>query len=274
MFSSLKYRLAKKIELHPYSWFVGWYIVNRLAFLLPHDKSYYALQHFSNKSQNDLFIDIGANSGISALSFRKLNKQTPIFSIEPNPLHADRLKALSKKLRPFEFLLKGVGDEEAEVAFYTPIYKGVILHTFSSSSEEQVYEAVRKSYGSKVSKNLKIYKSSAKVIPLDQLNLKPSIIKIDAEGFDYSVLLGARKTIEVERPFLMVEACHSNIERFKFFFKDIGYEMLNYNYSLDAFLPFQIESLNYISGGRNIFAAPTEKIKLLPMVGSKTILSE
>lgn len=270
MFSSLKYHLAKKVEFHPYSWFVAWHIINRVAFLLPHDKSYFGLQHFSNKSQNDLFIDVGANSGISALSFRKINKRTPIFSIEPNMLHANRLKKLSKKLRPFEFLLMGVGDQESEITFYTPIYKHVILHTFSSSSQEQVYEAVRKSYGDKIVKNIKVEQSSAHVITLDQLNLKPSIIKIDAEGFDYNVLLGAKRTLEIERPFLMVEACHSNIERFNVFFKNIGYEMLHYDYSVDAFSPLQNETLSYITGGRNVFAVPSEKIKLLPIVNVET----
>jgi FkbM family methyltransferase len=265
MFDLLKYRLAKKLELHPCSWFIGWFLVNRLTFLLPHDKSYFALRHFSNKSHNDLFVDVGANSGISALSFRKLNKQTPILSIEPNPLHANRLKRLSKKLRPFEFLLKGVGDEETEITFYTPIYKHIVLHTFSSSSEEQVYEAVGKSYGPEIAKNLKINQSSAHIVTLDQLNLKPSIIKIDAEGFDYKVLLGARKTIETERPFLMVEACHVNIAPFDLFFKNIGYERLNYHYDVDAFSSFQKESLSQMSGGRNIFAVPSEKMKLLPI---------
>ncbi len=273
MFGSLKYRIAKTIECHPYLWFIGWKLVNKMTFLLPHDKSYFALKHFNNKSHNDLFIDVGANSGISALSFRKLNKKTPIFSIEPNSLHAKCLKVLIKKLQPFDFLIKGVGDQEMEVIFYTPIYNGVVLHTFTSSSEMQVCEAVRKSYGSKVAENLKIYKSSAEVLLLDQLNLKPSIIKIDAEGFDYNVLLGARKTIAAEQPFLMVEACHSDIERFNIFFKDIGYEMLNYHYHLDAFTPFQNESLNYISGGRNIFAVPSNKMKLLPMAGVENISS-
>ncbi len=265
MINSLKYRLAKLVETHPYPWFVAWTLMHKLTFLLPHDKSYFALRHFCRGSDNQLFVDVGANSGISALSFRRLNKEIPIFSIEPNVLHAKSLGKFSKQLQPFNYLLKGVGNEETEETFYTPVYKGVVLHTFTSFSEEQVLEAVRKSFGSKIAEKTMINKSNAHIICLDQLKLKPSIIKIDAEGFDYNVLLGAQKTLEVERPFLMVEACHSDIERFDLFFKSIGFEMLNYHYEVNAFSPYHVKSLNYISGSRNIFAVPSEKMKLLPI---------
>ena len=42
---------------------------------------------FASASTARLFLDIGANDGISARSFRLFNKTTPIFSIEPNPCH-------------------------------------------------------------------------------------------------------------------------------------------------------------------------------------------
>jgi Methyltransferase FkbM domain len=37
------------------------------------------------------------------------------------------------------------------------------------------------------------------------LKVEPTIVKIDAEGLNYDVLLGAVETIERSRPFVMVE---------------------------------------------------------------------
>jgi hypothetical protein len=55
-----------------------------LPFLLPHDKSYRALRHFITLRPNGLFLDVGANDGISALSFRRFDKTYRILSLEPN----------------------------------------------------------------------------------------------------------------------------------------------------------------------------------------------
>lgn len=266
MLHSIKYGLSKQVEKHPYSWFLAWTLMHQFNFLLPHDKSYFALKHFCNKHSNSLLIDIGANSGISALSFRRLNKNIPIFSIEPNPIHKPSLDKLKNKIFPFEYLLQGVGSKEQEITLYTPAYKCVVLHTFSSSSEEQIKSAVLKNFGSKIANNIKIHKSHVKISPLDTFNLKPSIIKIDAEGFDYDVLLGAQHTIKANRPFLMVEACHSDIERFNNFFAELDYKMYSYDYKSNQFWSFNSKSLNNVSGGRNIFAIPEEKIALLPIL--------
>jgi FkbM family methyltransferase len=266
LFNSLKYRVAKIVEKHPFSWYVAWSLTERISCLLPHDKSYYALKHFCQPSDDALFLDIGANTGISALSFRKINKAIPIFSLEPNPIHRSNLERLSKKLAPMDYLLKGAGDKEMEIIFYTPVYKNIVLHTFTSSSEDQVREAVCKSFGTKVADKLEIRKIIAQVVLLDNLRLKPSIIKIDAEGFDYQVLLGGKVTIESCRPYIMIEVCHSNIEPFKTYFDDLKFKLFNYDFKKDLFTPFKIEALEYESGARNIFAIPQEKMSNIPVL--------
>lgn len=264
MLNAIKYSLVKIVESHPYTWFFAWTLIHKLTFLLPHDKSYFAIKHFCNHTNNELFLDVGANTGISALSFRKLNKNIPIFSIEPNNIHHDTLNKLKEKLAPFDFLLIGVGDREMHAEFFTPIYKGIILHTFTSVSEEQVRQGIHQSFGPKIAKKMIVNKSSAPILCLDKLDLKPSIIKIDAEGFDYNVLLGARQTIELYQPFIMFEACHTNIALFKLFFQEIDFAILTYHCDTDVFSEFHPELLSSVGGGRNIFAVPYEKVKLLP----------
>ena len=265
MFRLLKYRLSRIPEIHPFLWFISWFLIHKCTFLLPHDKSYFALEHFFANHENNLFVDVGANTGVSALSFRQLNQTMPIYSIEPNPMHQASLEKLKKKLQPFDFLLKGVGDKEVELAFYTPIYKGIVLHTFTSFSEAQVRTAVRKSFGIGIEEKLMIVRANVAVVRLDQLSLKPSIVKIDAEGFDYNILLGARSTIEECRPYIMVEACHGNIDDLHAFFKNINYRLLSYDNRDKEFSVFENSILNFTGGVKNIFAIPEEKLHVLPI---------
>src|SRR5215831_370500 len=57
-----------------------------LPFMLPHEKDYFGLKLLL-KPGDGLFLDVGANDGISALSFRHINSSYAILSLEPNPLH-------------------------------------------------------------------------------------------------------------------------------------------------------------------------------------------
>ena len=49
-----------------------------------------------------MLLDIGANAGQSALSFRAVNKG-PILSIEPNPGHERDLKLVARIIKVFEY---------------------------------------------------------------------------------------------------------------------------------------------------------------------------
>jgi len=51
----------------------------------PHEPDFAFFERFSDES--GLFLDVGANAGMSAVSFRIFNKCAPILSLEPNPIH-------------------------------------------------------------------------------------------------------------------------------------------------------------------------------------------
>ncbi len=264
MINYLKAQTRKLTTQTPYIWNLAWKIINHFSFLLPHDNSYWGLQHFCI-SKPGLFLDVGANTGISALSFRKMNKTTPIISIEPNPLHQASLARLTQKIPFFSFLLIGAGDEPTETTLYTPVYKNIILHTFTSASQEQVHTAIQESFGIKVSKKVYIQKLNVKIVPIDQLKMNPSIIKIDAEGFDYQVLLGAKKTIERTRPFFMIEMCWSSYNKITTFFSAKQYDLFYYDSQKHYFYRMKRERTDNKMENKNVFAIPQEKLNLVPI---------
>lgn len=257
-----KYKIGRLLEASPFTWWLAWTSAHYLTFLLPHDSSYFALKHF-NRHRCKLFVDIGANAGISALSFRQINTTDSILSIEPNPIHGSSLARLKKKLSGFDYRLTAAGSQQGQLKLYMPVYKGVPLHTFASTSESQVRTAIVASYPNLSPSGLKITSWIVEVVTLDSLNVAPSVIKIDAEGADYQILEGADQTLTQWRPYVMFEAVHEDMARFKAFFTDRNYMLMSYNQEGDVFAPLAA-TIKYESGNRNVFAIPQELAETLP----------
>ena len=119
-------------QRHPLSWKAAWEAVHRLPFLLPHDKSYNALKHFVAANPSGLFLDVGANDGISALSFRRFSRSYDIFSVEPNRMLEPALKRLKARDLQFDYRIIGAGAVRTRLQFHVPVYRGIMLHTFTS----------------------------------------------------------------------------------------------------------------------------------------------
>jgi FkbM family methyltransferase len=257
-FSKSMTRLPRRLaESHPYLWKCAWETFQRAPFLLPHDKSYFALRHFIAASPGGLFLDVGANDGISVLSFRKFDKTYRVFSLEPNVLHQPRLQKMKLRDSNFEYKMVGAGSTSCMTELFFPVFKGVVLHTFCSRNRDQVLPRIEQVFGRSVAEQTEVQSVEGKIVQLDELRLDPTIIKIDTEGFDYDVLLGSQATVARARPFIMVEFWSSLRDTIKKFFDENDYEMLDYDRAEDRF--------RYASTGtgvRNIFGVPREKQNL------------
>ncbi len=264
--SSLRVRLARLAvhiaELHPYTWALAWLCVRNFSFLLPHDKSYYALRHFIALKPNGLFLDVGANDGISALSFRYFDKKYRILSLEPNRLLETSLKKIKARDVNFDYIMAGAGSQESVLQFHVPVYKGVVLHTSTSSSLEHTRSALAASFGKSVAARATIKLIEGSIIRIDDLEIEPTIIKIDAEGFNYDVLLGAAETIRRLRPFLIIEIELEEAEKVKDYFDRIQYRLIGYDVMLDNFCAGA--GTPYSDLYRNFFAVPDEMLPSLP----------
>jgi FkbM family methyltransferase len=255
-------RLGVRVaELHPYTWKLAWTLVRRLSFLLPHDKSYHALRHFIVLKPNGLFLDVGANDGISALSFRHFDGNYRILSLEPNRLLEPSLRKIKTRDPRFDYMMVGAGSKPSQVRLHVPVYRGVVLHTSTSSSLEHARSALASSFGKSVAAAATIKAIEGRIIRVDDLKVDPTIIKIDAEGFNYDVLLGATETIARSRPFLIIEIEPDEADNMRNYFADRRYQVVGYDAVLDRFC---VEAdTPYSDLYRNFFAVPDEMVPSL-----------
>jgi FkbM family methyltransferase len=228
--------------------------------LLPHDKSYNAFRHFVALKPGGLFVDVGANDGISALSFRRFDRSYRILSLEPNRLLKPWLQEVKDSDGHFEYMMVGAGSAPARVRFYVPVYRGVVLHTFASANLESTRSTLAGSFGEAIAAACRIDTVDAEIVRLDDLNLEPTIIKIDAEGFDHDVLVGAVRTVEQYRPFVMVENDEAQASAIRNYFESRRYRLLGYDIACDRFDPETGAQRSGRSGERNLFAIPKEML--------------
>ena len=259
---------AHQVQRHPYLWKLAWEAVHRLPFLLPHDKSYCALRHFIALKPEGLFLDVGANDGISALSFRRFSRSYRILSLEPNALLEPALQKLKASDPNFDYKMIGAGAVAGRMKFFVPVYKNIVLHTFTSNNQDHILAAIEKSFGASIANDVMIEAFDCDIIPIDSLNINPSIVKIDAEGFDYDVLEGLKTTIERTRPFIMIEIADSEYEHIKKYFSDGRYVLLVYDIFSDIFshapaIPPSTKGATF--SHRNFFAVPEDFVNSIPL---------
>jgi FkbM family methyltransferase len=139
-------------------------------------------------------LDVGANVGISAMMMaRWCGSEGHIYAFEPSPtpkkLLAQHLElnGLADRVTISECALS---DAEGTATFYASGISG--KSALSKANIGQESEAVK-----------------VPVTTIDSYceanKIKPSLIKIDVEGFEFKVLNGARKTMKEVRPRILVE---------------------------------------------------------------------
>ncbi len=264
-----KYILAGLLKRSPYTWSLVWNLLPRLTFLLPHDKSYYGFRHLTNDKRG-LFLDVGANNGISAAGFRRINPSYDILSIEASSHHERALQRLRSTLPRFAYRLQGVGSSRDQFTLYTPIFKGIPIHTHASTSKAYMQTALGRDFSSRVLRQIVWDEQLISVIPLDDLNLAPDIIKIDTEGFDFEAIQGMRETIDKHRPHILKEFTPEHMGDSEAFFDQLGYSMFTYDEVRGGFVAFdhERETRNWRTNALqvNLFCIPDEQVPTLPML--------
>jgi len=198
--------------------------------LLGGDVEYFAFDHFAPKRE-EIFVDCGAYVGDTLREFLKIYKECfrQYIAFEPDP---DNFRKLSEYACSLEY-----ADRIR------------LSQTALSDSKTTLRFDVGHGISSVVSQtgNGKVF-----AIPLDAALNKESVsfIKIDVEGYERNVLLGAEDTIERCRPVLAVSVYH----------------MLNDIWQLPLLLDkfcrnykFFLYAPNYLAGPC-VFAVPAERL--------------
>jgi len=138
----------------------------------------------------DVVVDVGANIGNHTVFYaKKVSPGGVVYALEPQRITFEFLCANLVLNGLTNVIPMQVGAGEAGGQLTVPMADPNIMQNFGAVNIEG------NSSGDLVN-----------VIPLDALELKRcNLIKIDVEGMELKVLLGAEKTIQACRPFLFVE---------------------------------------------------------------------
>lgn len=192
----------------------------------PHERFFEILKKIPERP--GMILDVGANDGVSIFSIRTLNKTNPILSLEPNPEQKGQLQMLTKFFKNYRFQIVAAGEKQDELTLYSPIYKGYPLTSFATLKPELLdlpgYGMFAQNYDSN---QLSFVKNTVKVIPIDDLNLDVTFVKIDVEGAELSVLKGMISTIRRCKPVIMIERVHFSISEIQNLLQEFDYRVVD-----------------------------------------------
>jgi FkbM family methyltransferase len=188
----------------------------------------------NNFQKQKTIIDIGANIGNHSLFFSEFLEYDEIICFEPFERNVELLKLnlIGKNCRIMDYALS---DSESEKILYNSQsnnFGGFSLHSYDGSKGEN------KSF---------IVKDKVVTKTLDSLNLtNVTMIKIDVEGHENSVLNGGIETIKKNSPIIFIENLSSGYphlfkdSQFDEFFEKINYSRIHKNIEgsfMDLWIP-------------------------------------
>lgn len=182
-----------------------------------------------------VFYDLGAAVGYHSLLADRFIKEGSIFAFEPFPVNADlfreHLQRNAGQLQgnTIELLPFAIAEEDGELLF--------------SNNEQQTD-------GNSYISGSPVFSKSGELIKVQTFSIDsllrqgypaPAIIKIDVEGAEYDVLKGARATLEMHRPYILLATHDFHLKGVKdnclAFLASLGYVMQHtghYNQQLEG----------------------------------------
>jgi FkbM family methyltransferase len=184
----------------------------------------------------DVAVDVGANIGLFSLILSDLvGDSGQVFSFEPIPmLHKKLINNINlNKLTNIVTIESGIGDKDCEIEI------------FLNPEQSGLSSAIAKPSGNYIPQKINLT-SLDKF--LKSRKEKISFIKIDTEGYEPQVLLGAKELIERHKPVIYIELGgdhqKTSVEALKI--------LKEYNYSCEA----ENIDLTKTDAGNNFIALP------------------
>lgn len=149
-------------------------------------------------------LDVGASDGIAAKFFLNNLSIKNIICFEPDKDYVKILKKLNKKIivNPY-----AIGEKNQYVDVFYPEYnflgKKIKFVTFCYYDKKILKKQIELDF--KFRKKIKIIKRRLKIKKFNTTYMKIGLIKVDVNGFEYSVIKGIMKIIKKDRPALLLE---------------------------------------------------------------------
>lgn len=143
-------------------------------------------------------IDVGGNRGAYAYQLFRLGAKVEVF--EPNPACFTVLQAWAYRRASVEIHPVGLSDHEGAIELRIPVDESGVEHDASASMEPHVFAQAR-----------------TQVVPLRTLDSfdfqNVRFLKIDVEGHESKVLMGASALLAASRPAVLVEIEQRHLEQ-------------------------------------------------------------
>lgn len=192
---------------------------------VPHEGDFRALSTLSIP-QNGLLLDIGANRGEATQSMLMCAPQAQVMAFEPNPIIFEKLKAVYGKNSQVTLFNFGLGQKDQTFPLHIPFYRGYMFDGLSSFYRERAEDWLKGRIWGFKEKHLMIKKVECTIKVLDDLQLSPTFIKMDVQGFELEVLKGAEKTLLRSTPILLVETPENEISAY---LDSLGYRAFTFD---------------------------------------------
>ncbi len=205
---------------------------NTFATTNVHEEDFRLFANFDGRP--GLFVDVGANMGFSAISFRNVNATMRILSFEILPWLEGVLKLVREDLANFDFRMFGLADRTSSATLYVPVYVDLLCTPWASLDRSQFDLAHRRAEWHTMTgaDEIELVEVPIELRALDDLNLAPAIVKIDVEGAELPALRGMSRTLAAYRPLVMIEK--NDDLRFVRFMEGLGYEAMGYDVAANA----------------------------------------
>ena len=152
-----------------------------------------------------LFLDVGANRGLSAETILMYAKSARVHLFEPNPLVSKKLARRYGRSPQMEVFQCGLGDTAEERTLYVPFYKGWMFDALASFDRKEAAEWLEGQIAGYRREHLRIQEYPCFIKRIDDMGLAPFFIKLDVQGHELAVLRGAEQTLRDYGPIILLE---------------------------------------------------------------------
>jgi FkbM family methyltransferase len=182
-------------------------------------------------------LDIGANFGLYAYHMsRAVGPNGKVYCFEPIPFTARTFRLIQRGLgfrRNVELVAKGCSDKSGRVSFTLPIQKSGTISAGVVHMGRNDDRPGKETYA-----NFETRQVECEVVSIDEYLPTArdiALVKCDIEGADLFAMRGAKKTLERDRPTVIIEITPWYLAGFGLsvadvtgFFTDLGYRCYSY----------------------------------------------